>query len=223
MPGAPLVFYFDFISPYAYVAWHEAGALAERHGRALDVAPILFAALLDAHGHKGPAEIPAKRLYTFKDAYRKAHRAGLPALRPPPTHPFNPLLALRVASLPMDEGERRRLVDALFASAWADGHGVETPEAVAAAAARAGLDGAALVRAASEPSAKEHLRARSAEAIARGVFGVPTLLVDGELFWGTDGLAIADACLAAGDPVPRDLAWADRPASAVRPGSRAPR
>jgi len=211
----PLVFYFDFISPYAFIAWTQVHALAERHGRALDVAPVLFAAILDAHGQKGPAEIPAKRIYTFKDAYRKAHRVGL-TLRPPPSHPFNPLLALRVASLPMSDDARRRLIDALYAATWLEGTGVETKEAVQTIATRAGLDGEALVRAAGEPEAKERLRARTSEAVTRGVFGVPTLVADGEIFWGTDGLEFADAFLRGEDPLPRDLPWKDIPASATR-------
>lgn len=217
----PLILYFDFLSPYAYVGWHQAKRLAERHARALDPAPVLFAALLDANGQKGPAEIPAKRIYTFKDAYRKAHRAGL-SLRPPPSHPFNPLLALRVASLPLDPPARVALIDALFDAAWRDGTGVETAEQVAEAARRAGLVGLVgdeLVARAGEPENKERLRARTAEALANGAFGVPTLLADGEIFWGTDGLELADAFLRGEDPVPRDLAWAERPASAIRKGS----
>ncbi|MBC7052108.1 2-hydroxychromene-2-carboxylate isomerase, partial [Salmonella enterica subsp. enterica serovar Enteritidis] len=79
--------------------------------------------LLDAHGTKGPAEIPAKRIYTFRDAYRKAHRLGLPPLRPPPSHPFNPLLALRVASSELDPATKRRLIDALFQATWVAGTG----------------------------------------------------------------------------------------------------
>jgi 2-hydroxychromene-2-carboxylate isomerase len=215
-PQLPLDFYFDFISPYAFIAWTQINAIAERNGRTVTAIPVLFAALLDAHGTKGPAEVPAKRTYTFRDAYRKAHRAGLPPLRLPPSHPFNPLLALRVASLPLASVERRRLIDALYAATWSLGTGIETAEAVAAAAQAAGLDGDALVRAAQEPEAKQRLREATEEAVARGVFGVPTVVVDGELFWGTDGLEHVEACIRGEDPVPKDLTWADRPASAVR-------
>lgn len=213
---SPLLFHFDFVSPYAFIAWTQVHAIAERNGRAVTPVPVLFAGLLDAHGTKGPAEIPAKRTYTFRDAYRKAHRLGLPALRPPPSHPFNPLLALRVASQPLDPAPKRRLIDALFESAWVLGAGVETPAAVLAAASRAGVDGAALIRAASEPESKERLRAATAEAVANGVFGVPTVLVDGEIFWGTDGLELVEAFVRGEDPVPKDLSWAERPATAMR-------
>jgi 2-hydroxychromene-2-carboxylate isomerase len=213
-------FYFDFISPYAYIAWTQVNALAERNERRVEPLPVLFAALLDAHGQRGPAEIPAKRTYTFRDAYRKAHRLGLPPLVPPPSHPFNPLLALRVASLPLEPAAQRRLIDALYTSTWALGIGVEDPRAVSAAATRAGLDGDALVRAAAEPEAKARLRAATEEAVRRGVFGVPTVLVDDEIFWGTDGLELVEPFLRGEDPLPKDLAWAERPATAARRSER---
>lgn len=216
----PLRFYFDFISPYAYVAWARIHEVAARHDREVRAIPVLFAAMLDENGQKGPAEIPAKRVYTFKDAYRKAHRAGLPPLTPPPSHPFNPLLALRAASLEMDEGDRRALVDALYAQTWRDGVGIEGPSLVAAAAKTAGLDGQALVAAAGEPPAKERLRRATADAIANGVFGVPTVIADGELFWGVDSLDLLETFLLGQDPVPRDAALHDRPATAVRRGIR---
>jgi 2-hydroxychromene-2-carboxylate isomerase len=215
-PLPPVAFYFDFISPYAFIAWTQVHAIVERNGRTVDPVPVLFAGLLDAHGTKGPAEIPAKRSYTYRDAYRKAHRLGLPALRPPPSHPFNPLLALRVASLPLAPAEQRRLIDELYASTWVLGTGIETPDAVIAAVQRAGLDGEALVRAAQEPEAKERLRAATERAVARGVFGVPTVMVGDEIFWGTDGLDHVETCLRGEDPVPKDLSWAERPASAMR-------
>ena len=212
----PLLFYFDFISPYAFIAWTQIHAIGARNQRAVEPVPVLFAGILDAHGQKGPAEIPAKRAYAFRDAYRKAHRLGLPRLVPPPSHPFNPLLALRVASLPLGAAERCRVIDALFAATWTLGTGVEAKDAVTAAARDAGLDGVALVAAAERSESKEHLRRATADAIARGVFGVPTVIADGELFWGTDGIEHLEGFLRGEDPVPTDVAWADRPASAAR-------
>ena len=208
-------FVFDVISPYAYVAWKLV------RDRGMVPVPILFAAVLDALGQKGPAEIPAKRVYAFKDAYRKGARAGAPPLVPPPSHPFNPLCALRVAGLPMPDDARVRLVDALFDAAWGGHGGCETPAQVIAAARRAGLDGEALVARASEPEAKERLRAATAEAIAAGVFGVPSFVTGGEVFWGVDAIPHLDEFLAGRDPVPADAAarWKDLPATARRPRS----
>jgi 2-hydroxychromene-2-carboxylate isomerase len=185
-------------------------------GHTVEPWPVLFAAMLDKHGTVGPAEVPAKRIYTFKDAYRKAHAFGLPPLVPPPAHPFNPLLALRVASLPMDEGDRKRLIDALYAAAWAKGTGIETPEQIIATINAIGLDGASLVNRA--PEAKELLRTRTDKAIAFGVFGVPTAMIDEEIFWGVDALPFITAKLEGRDPissVPLER-WVNLPASAQR-------
>jgi 2-hydroxychromene-2-carboxylate isomerase len=183
----PIAFHFDFISPYAYLAWTQIHELAARFDREVVAVPTLLAPLLAHGGTKGPAEIPAKRIYTFFDVMRSAHVLGVP-MAPPPSHPFNPLLALRVASLEMPQQDKRRLIDALYAAVWAKRQGVETPEKVAAAASEAGFDGEELVRRAGEQEAKDRLRKQTDDAIAAGIFGVPTMMVDGEMFWGLDSL-----------------------------------
>src|SRR5262245_4689302 len=142
--SSALAFHFDYLSPYAYLAWQTIHAIAAKHGREVKPVPTLLAALLAHGGTKGPAEIPAKRVYTLIDVLRSAHHLGVP-LSPPPTHPFNPLLALRVSSLDMDDEAKRRLVDALFAATWGGGKGVESKEQVAAVVTSIGLDGEALV------------------------------------------------------------------------------
>src|SRR6478609_9371424 len=139
MKEIPIRFYFDFISPYSYLAWTQIQGLASRTHSRIEPIPILFAAILNAIGQKGPAEIPPKRIYLFKDVYRRAHRFGVP-LVPPPHHPFNPLLALRVASIPQSAGQRHQLINALFAATWGGGSGIENPEQVAAIINRLGLD-----------------------------------------------------------------------------------
>lgn len=215
----PLIFYFDFISPYAYLAATQIHALAERHGREVSLAPVLFAGLLDANGTKGPAEIPRKRAHLFGDVIRKAHRLGVP-IAPPAWHPFNPLLALRVSSADMKETERRLLVDALFRAVWGESVDVTKPENVAAIAAGVGLDGAALVAWASSDEAKPRVRARTEEALAAGAFGVPTVVADGELFWGLDTFENLEMVLAGRDPIrPETLAaWEKIAPSAARRG-----
>lgn len=214
---AAITLYFDVISPFAYVAWHQLQPLAQRHGRTLEPVPILFAALLETHGTKGPAEVPAKRSYVFKDAYRKAHAAGLP-LVPPPAHPFNPLLALRAAGLPMTQQQRTAFITALFARVWGGGSGVTAPAEVAAAATEAGLDGALVVERAQSAEAKQALKDQTAQCLAAGCFGVPSMLADGELFWGVDALPHLEAFLEGRDPAALlDMQrWADLPAQAVR-------
>jgi 2-hydroxychromene-2-carboxylate isomerase len=213
-----LLFHFDYVSPYSYLAWTQIHALAERRDARVRPVPTLFAALLGAHGTVGPGEVPARRVYVFKDAFRKAHALGLPPLRPPPSHPFNPLLALRASGLPMDEGARRLLIDALWAATWATGRGCESREAVGEALRAAGLDPEARLAEAEGPAAKARLRADTDEAIAASVFGVPTVRAEGELFWGTDSLPHLEAFLRGEDPLPPALAssFGEIPASATR-------
>ncbi|MEO0326551.1 MAG: 2-hydroxychromene-2-carboxylate isomerase [Myxococcota bacterium] len=215
---ANLDVYFDFLSPYAYLGWHGAKPLAAEHGLSLRPRPVLFAALLGAHGHKGPAEIPPKRLWVFKETFRRAALAGLP-FGPPESHPFRPLLALRCV-LAAPEAQRPALVDRLFAEAWGGeaSRGLQDPETVARRAHEAGLDGAALVAAAGSDAVKASLRAETEAALARGVFGVPTYAAGDELFWGYDALDLVALHLDGKDPLDAAAleAWADLPASARR-------
>lgn len=214
-----ITFCFDFVSPYAYVAWTQIGALAARVGHELEPLPVLFAGLLGAHGTRGPAEIPAKRAYLFKDVLRAAHRAGV-TIVPPPAHPFNPLLALRIAGLEVEPALQRRIIDALYAACWRDGGSIDTAESVTKALEAAGIEAEPLLERAAEPAAKEALRRRTDEVIARGAFGVPTMFVDDEMFFGFDSFADLEAHARGEDPVARHLdlvtRWRDLPAAATR-------
>ena len=220
MTHASIRFYFDFISPYAYLAWTQIQALATRVNATVEPVPILFAALLNAHGQKGPAEIPPKRIYLFKDVYRRAHRFGVP-LVPPPHHPFNPLLALRVASVPQAAGERNRMIDGLFAAAWGEGSGIEHQEQVAEVVRRLGMNAPQLLDAATSTEVKNRLRQQTDEALQVGAFGVPTMIVGDELFWGADALEPLEAFIKGEDPLQKtgakELArWMSIEPSAVR-------
>ncbi len=217
--SAPLLFHFDFISPYAFLAWTQIRGLAERHGRSVDPVPVLFAALLDANGQKGPAEIPAKRKYLFKDIARKAYRLGVQGIAPPPAHPFNPLLPLRVASVQNAPEVQATIIDALYRAVWTQTRAIDEPAAVAAILSEKGLDGPALVAAAQLPDTKERLRRATETAIARGVFGVPSVFDGDELFWGTDALPDLEAHLRGELPAFSDAGWRDLRPSAVRKGS----
>lgn len=203
-----LTFYFDFVSPYAYLGWKQIADVAERHGRTLIATPILFAAVLNHHGQKGPAEIPSKRIYTFKNVIRVAHFGGL-TLKPPIAHPFNPLLALRAVSTPMAESQQHALIDAIFDVVWRGAEvdksrDVTDPKLIATLASRIGLDGDALVRSTSSQEVKERVKLETENAIAKGVFGVPTMIADGELFWGADSIPHLEAHLRGDDPANRE-------------------
>jgi 2-hydroxychromene-2-carboxylate isomerase len=219
---SPLRFHLDFLSPYSYLAWTQIHALAERYQREVEPAPVLFAALLNHHGTKGPAEIPAKRRYLLFDTIRKARAFNVP-LEPPAHHPFNPLLALRVASVPMDVNRQRALIDRLYAAVWSGrGENVEDPRVVAAIATEVGLDAERTLADAGSPEGKARLKRQTERAIAEGVFGVPTIIVDAEPFWGVDSLVELERFLGAGKPtIDRETwaRWSKVTPSAVRPGS----
>jgi 2-hydroxychromene-2-carboxylate isomerase len=213
-------FRFDFLSPYAYLAWTQIHGLARRHGATVRPIPTLFAALL-AHGQtRGPAEIPAKRTYVYVDTLRSARHLRVP-LGPPPAHPFNPLLALRACCV-VDGDEQRRLIDALYAQTWGgQGVGCDTPERVAQAAATASLDAPALLAAATSEPAKATLRQHTDDAIARGVFGVPTMTTGpgpSQFFWGLDALPALERHLKGEENITDAdvLKWIDLPQAVSR-------
>ena len=191
-------FSFDYISSNAYIAWTQLPALAGKYGYAVDPVPVLFAGLLEAHGQLGPAEVPMKALWMAKNTLRKAARLGIP-LNPPAFHPFNPLLALRASSLPLPPADRGRLIGALFEAVWVGGRHVSDPAVVQAVADGVGLDGARVVADAQGPEAKVRLRTQTEEAVSRGVFGVPSMEVGGEVFWGYDDFPYLESYLAGRD------------------------
>jgi len=198
---ATLRFYFDYESPNAYLAWTQLPQLAAKHGAIVEPVPVLYSALLDAHGQKGPGEIPAKAVWMMKNVTRKALVLGVPLVLPAYL-PFNPLWALRV-TLAIDEARRTAAIDALFAAVWGRGLHVGEPEVVQRALDEAGLPGARLVEEAQSPAIKLRLREQTADAAKRGVFGVPMIEIDRELFWGYDDLPFVDRFLAGTDPLPR--------------------
>jgi 2-hydroxychromene-2-carboxylate isomerase len=170
--------YFDIISPYVYLETADFGRLPG------DVTvlpkPVLFAGLLNQWGQKGPAEIAAKRLHTYRQCAWMAKVRGLP-FRMPPAHPFNPLAALRLLCAIGPSVEQARIASAFV---FGEGRDPSTSDGVSALGAALGVADAAAL--AADDIAKAKLRANTDEAIAAGVWGVPTLVVDGELFWGAD-------------------------------------
>jgi 2-hydroxychromene-2-carboxylate isomerase len=200
MSASAIRFHFDFISPYAYLAWTQIHAIGARSGREVEPVPVLFAGLLEHHGTKGPAEIPAKRRYLFFDVVRKARALGV-EIGPPPAHPFNPLLALRVASVPIDAAARRKLIDRIYAAVWSgEARDIEDRATMLALVNEVDLDGAGIVEQAVSVDGKARLRTQTERAIAGGVFGVPTAIADGELFWGVDSLPELERFLERGAP-----------------------
>ena len=176
MPAAD--WYFDFLSPFSYLQLAEFDRLPPD----LEVTyrPVLFAGLLAHWEHKGPAEIPAKRVQTYRWCHWYAARHGIP-FRMPPAHPFNPLRPLRLA---VAQDAEPALIRALFDAIWAEGRDLSQDEEWQALTGRLGIADADETIA--RPEVKEVLRQGTQEAAERGVFGIPTFVIGDEVFWGLD-------------------------------------
>jgi 2-hydroxychromene-2-carboxylate isomerase len=188
-----LEFFYDFVSPYSYLASTRVEALAARTGATLRWRPFLLGGVLKATGNRAPIETVAKGRHMWVDLQRWARRLDVP-IRRPATFPFSSILALR-AALAAAPADLPRLTHAVYRAAWADGRDVADPAVLGAVLSGAGLDGPGLVAAA--PSMKEALAAQTQEAVDRGAFGAPTFLVGSELFVGNDRLDFVEEALRA--------------------------
>ena len=196
--------YFDYISPYAYLQFHQMDRFREHLDISLE--PVLFAGLRNAWGQLGPAEIPQKRLATYKFCTWQAGRMGLP-FKTPPTHPYNPLPTLR---LTLARGSQAGDIDKIFDAIW--GRGLDIADAAVFEEVKSGL-GPEPQDMLDAPAAKQALQDSTDGAVAKGVYGVPTFAVDDgkggwQLFWGFD----------AGDWM---LDWIDNPDMFERPEMQA--
>ena len=203
-----LTFYLDFISPYAYLAFEKLPQALMGHSVSVSYKPILFAALLKHHGQLGPAEMPGKRDWTYRQVLWQAHTQGVD-LQMPASHPFNPLSLLRLALACSPQGAPNRYVcETVFKHVWQGGAPADEPERLAQLTQLL-----APQRSAASDEVKAQLKANTEEALALGVFGVPTIQVDDKLFWGFDALPMLTAYLNK-DPW-FDAQW-DAPASVAQ-------
>lgn len=180
MSAPPIVWYFDFVSPFSYIQFAAYPELMRRPD--VVIKPVLFAGLLAHWGHKGPAELPTKRRHTYRYCVWEAARRGIP-FRFPPAHPFTPLHALRLA---VALGADYETVRTIFEFIWKEGR--SPADEWRALCDRLGVGDADSL--AGDTAVKAALRANVDEAIAAGVFGVPTFVAGGELFWGVDATAM---------------------------------
>ena len=202
--------YFDVISPFAYLQSCRLSALNDKVD--LILKPVLFAGLLNAHGQKGPAEIPSKKLFTYRYVTWAAAKRGVPFTFPD-AHPFNPIRALRLI---IALGNTPDAVAKVFHAIWGEGYLPDNNMGWQAIQAACGItDGDALV---SDPAVKAELIQNGEDALNADVFGVPSFVIDGEVFWGDDALDfftdyLADPTLFEGREMAR---LSDLPSSSVR-------
>jgi 2-hydroxychromene-2-carboxylate isomerase len=204
-------FWFDPISPYAYLAFERMPDALQGLSYSVSYRPILFGVLLAAFEHKGPAEIEPKRAWTFRQTHWLAHRFGIP-MDTPARHPFNPIALSRLAwaTAPAGATPNRHVCETILRHVWRGGADAEDPVRLAALRD--------LLSPQADPSSdtvKQRLRDATDAALAKQMFGVPTLGIDDKLFWGADALEMAADYLR-GDP------WFDAPhwdrEGAPRPG-----
>ena len=171
--------YFDLISPFSYLhlkQFHRLPADLEIH-----YVPVLFAAMLKHWDNRGPAEVPPKRIYMYRQLTWYAKHVGIP-FKMPPAHPFNSLQALRLL---IAAGPSRQHVETAFDMAWKEGRDLQDPKELEELARRLHIGD---LQAAAHEAVKEELKSNTEAAIARGVFGVPSFLLEDTLFWGQDSL-----------------------------------
>jgi 2-hydroxychromene-2-carboxylate isomerase len=202
-------FYLDFISPYAYLAFEHLPQALEGLSYSVSYKPVLLGAMLKHHGQLGPGEIPAKRIWTYRQVLWLARELGIP-LQMPATHPYNPLPHLRLALGTSTDGDiSRHVCETILRDIWRGGQEATDPARLAELQARLPR-----LRDGNGAEAKAQLRTNTDQAIAAGAFGVPAYEVDGELIWGLDGLPMLRALLE-GDKWFREEAWIK---AAERPG-----
>src|SRR4051812_41269880 len=199
MADRPIEFYFDFSSPYGYLAAMQIDALAARYERDVAWRPFLLGVAFKETGQKPLVEQKLRGPYHQRDFARSARLLGVPLQLPAP-FPFASIAACRAFYWlePTDPAGARRLADALYRAAFAAGRRITTPDEVAAIAAETGIDPTALRAGLEDPAVKNRLRQETEGALARGVFGSPFIIVDDEPFWGHDRLAQVERWLATG-------------------------
>jgi 2-hydroxychromene-2-carboxylate isomerase len=197
--AGPIEFYFDFSSPYGYLASHQIEAIAARHGRQVRWRPYLLGVAFRETGQKPLVEQPLRGPYHRHDFARSARRIGVPFQLPTP-FPFAGVAPSRAFYwLEERDGDlAKRFARKAYDRIFGEGRGVADAAAVADVAALLGIDSAALTAGINDPAIKDRLRAETDAAIKRGVFGSPFIYIDGEPFWGHDRLGQVEEWLARG-------------------------
>ena len=200
---AKIYFYFDFISPYSYFAWRKLPALAKKYNREIEARPIVFGKLLDKWGQLGPAEIPPKNSWLNQYCLRYAAINKF-EFNPPKTHPFNPLAALRMSLKEVSGADQLKVIDVIFKGGWSQGADLGDLSTLISLLAKQSINGEILSQKISETEIKNLLINETNNAIQKGVFGVPTIIIDDNLFWGNDQMDHIELLLDGKDPLDRE-------------------
>lgn len=189
-------FYYDYGSPASYLAWTQLPAICARHGASVVYEPMLLGGVFKAIGSNTPVAIKPKGEWMLKDLARHAQRYDVPFAMNP-HFIINTLAIMRGAIWAKRAGEIEPYNTAMFEAVWVAGRDMANPDEIAAVVAEAGLDAAAMAEALQDPEIKQGLIAATEAAVARGIFGAPTMFVNGEMHFGQDRLDWVEAALAA--------------------------
>ncbi len=196
----PLDFYFDFGSPYGYLASLRVDAIAAKHGRTVAWRPMLLGAVFKTEGTQPLSMYPLKGPYFEHDCFRTARRLGVPFMLPD-NFPPNTITAQRAYYWLRDmvADNAKSFASGIYHAYFGEGRDVTQAEVVAEIAeSEAGVEPVEVTAAVQDQAVKDLLREATEQAIAKGVFGSPFIIVDGESFWGNDRLDEVDAWLETG-------------------------
>ncbi len=200
MTARTLHFYFDYLSPYAYFSWRALQPLCQRYNLTLEPHPVVFGKLLDHWGQLGPAEVVPKKAALYRYCYRYAAVHGF-EFNPPHCHPFNPLPALRLSLAAVSGEKQTTLISAIFDAGWSQGADLSCTETLRGIVSAAGLEADVVLEKITQTDTKALLHKETEQAIAQGVFGVPTFIIEDALFWGNDQLEHIELFLQGKDPL----------------------
>ena len=201
-------FYFDFISPYAWLAFKALPKSLEGISHRVHYHPVVFGAMLKHHGQLGPAEMPGKRDWTYRQVMWLAKQQGTD-LQMPASHPFNSLALLRLAVAASDNGQPNRyVVESIFKHVWCTGLEASDAERFAALQLHLFSQANVSLKAPQSVEVKQLLQQQTQQAIDLGLFGVPSMVVNGQVFWGQDALPMLRAYLQ-GDAWFESADWLD--------------
>ena len=194
MAQKTIKFYFDPISPYAWLGWKNYQLIKKINDIDTEVIPVLFAGLLNFHKNIGPAEIPAKKVAIFSDVIRKSELSGH-KFKGPPTHPFNPLKPLRIC-LAISNMEKRILyTDLLLTGIWENGEGPTSEDFLKKIIKKCGENPEEILKLSQDQKIKNKFKEDNEYYAKNSIFGVPTFQIDSHIFWGADQIPIIEKYL----------------------------
>lgn len=196
-------YYFDFLSPFSYLSWQHSTVITRNPNLELILKPVMMTTLFQNHGIKAPGEVAPKREFMLKQVFRYCHKNNIP-LCPPAIHPFNPLYVLRLATKAASREKQFQVIDAIWDIGWAKGLDIGNPDLLETELSTRGLNGKQLLENSFTREAKTELKNNIQEAKDRSLFGVPSWVYQGELFWGNDAWEDLFNCLQGQDQWDRD-------------------